>query len=184
MTCQSLLHAVPSSPIQQVASTATSRLLLAASCSSLLQAAPIKCLSTLHSNGSSSSSAAPGCSSSQPIFQASYYQQQQQLQHAPWQVPSIRQISSSTASSQQQQDPEQQQQRGATPTEETKNLSKAFLTSVLDAEELWLKGVAGQLKMWAATKKVPLEVRGCYVNTSLFVVMYKCTNAVNMSHGM
>jgi hypothetical protein len=60
------------------------------------------------------------------------------------------------ASSQQQQDP---QQRGATPTEEAKNLSKAFLTSVLDAEDLWLKGVAGQLKMWAATKKVVLEVR-------------------------
>uniref|UniRef100_A0A383W1Q0 Uncharacterized protein n=1 Tax=Tetradesmus obliquus TaxID=3088 RepID=A0A383W1Q0_TETOB len=131
--------------LAQVASSTASRLLLT-SCSRLLQAATTRGLSTLHSSSSSSSHA------------ARHFSQQQQQQ----QLFCSRQISSSSssaASSQQQQDPEQQQQqqRGATPTEEAKNLSKAFLTSVLDAEDLWLKGVAGQLKMWAATKKVPLE---------------------------
>jgi hypothetical protein len=75
------------------------------------------------------------------------------------------------ASSQQQQD--LQQQRGATPTEEAKNLSKAFLTSVLDAEDLWLKGVAGQLKMWAATKKIVMEVR-MLSNTNLWRCNSSC----------
>jgi hypothetical protein len=91
-----------------------------------------------------------------------------------WKVPHARNISSSAASS-------QQQQRGATPTEEAQNLSKAFLTSVLDAEDLWLKGVAGQLKMWAATKKVPLEVRPLtYLNIKCCYSSFLCARCSSM----
>ncbi|KAF6252298.1 hypothetical protein COO60DRAFT_1704354 [Scenedesmus sp. NREL 46B-D3] len=138
--------------LNQVASIAAGKLLLGP-CSRLLQAGPIRALSALDS--SSSSSSACGTATPHTVHHAS--QQQQRLW--PWQVPHTRQLGSSSGAghSQQQQDSGQQQQRGATPTEEAKNYSKAFLTSVLDAEDLWLKGVAGQLKMWEATKKVPLE---------------------------
>jgi hypothetical protein len=148
---------------KQVATSAASKLLLA-SCSRLLQA-PIRGVSFLVNSSNSSNSAictALGSTSPHTTFQASHLPQQQEQEPQPqlWPlqgVGRVRQISSSSsASSQQPQDP---QQRGATPTEEAKNLSKAFLTSVLDAEDLWLKGVAGQLKMWAATKKIALEVR-------------------------
>lgn len=84
--------------------------------------------------------------------------QQQQHKCPAWHaLTAPRHISSSTAAGDQQQ---QQQQRSPTPNEEAQNLSKAFLTNVLDAEELWLKGVAGQLKMWVAAKKIrQMEVR-------------------------
>lgn len=43
------------------------------------------------------------------------------------------------------------------PQEQAQEMSKAFLTSVLDMEELWIKGLAGQLRYWNAAKKMPLQ---------------------------
>lgn len=78
----------------------------------------------------------------------------QQTANSIWRAPYH---TSSMSSQQQQQDSDKRREQSI--HEQSQEVSKSFITSVLNMEEAWLSGVAGQLKMWAATKKVPeLEV--------------------------
>ncbi len=60
------------------------------------------------------------------------------------------------------------------PQEQAQEMSKAFLTSVLDMEELWIKGLAGQLRYWNAAKKMPLQASACTVPAGRLSVVVVC----------
>eukprot|EP00878_Enallax_costatus_P005831 GHUV01006118.1.p1 GENE.GHUV01006118.1~~GHUV01006118.1.p1 ORF type:complete len:300 (+),score=82.63 GHUV01006118.1:373-1272(+) len=83
--------------------------------------------------------------------------QQHAVQPGPSRTSAAGYRTSSLCSQQQQQDGGKA--REPTINEQAQDVSKSFITSVLNMEEAWLSGVAGQLKMWAATKKLP-ELEG------------------------
>lgn len=135
----------------------------------LLQLAGQVCLKLVRPLASSLAQQAPAilsASSGSTVISASL--PRSHPQHSRW-LSAIH--TSSALCRSQQHDEEHERQK--TINEQTQEVSKSFITSVLNMEEAWLNGVAGQLKMWAAAKKVP-ELKVClphqyYFHASCFL---------------